>query len=116
MSTKSEHDRVKSIKYASQEKSIENLLEEDSHYKHMNSVFGKPSKEDPDDDAYPTVEEWLEMPDHEKLNIVHDSLLELYLNVKIRNFDKTIDSDKVDVELDKLKNVETITLIEYIKS
>lgn len=56
------------------------------------------------------------MPDNEKLNVLHDSLLELYLNVKIRNFDKTIDSDKVDDELDKLKNVETITLIEYIKS
>lgn len=74
------------------------------------------SKRDETDDAYPTVEEYLAMPDNEKLNVLHDSLLELYLNVKIRNFDKTIDSDKVDNELDKLKNVETITLIEYIKS
>ena len=28
----------------------------------------------------------------------------------------TIESEKVDEELDKLKNVETITLVEYIKS
>jgi predicted Fe-S protein YdhL (DUF1289 family) len=60
------------------------------------------SKEETDD-AYPTAEEWLAMPDDEKLNVLHDSLLELYLNVKIRNFDKTVDSAKVDEELDKLK-------------
>lgn len=52
----------------------------------------------------------------EVINVLHDSLLELYLNVKIRNFDNTIDSEKVDEELDKLKNVETLTLVEYIKS
>lgn len=46
------------------------------------------------DDAHPSSEEYLD---------IHDSLLELYLNVKIRNFDKTIDSEKVDEELDKLK-------------
>lgn len=56
------------------------------------------------------------MADNEKINVLHDSLLELYLNVKIRNFDNTIDSEKVDEELDKLKNVETLTLVDYIKS
>jgi hypothetical protein len=55
------------------------------------------------EEAYPTVEEYLAMPDPEKINVLHDSLLELYLNVKIRNFDKTIDSTKVDEELEKLK-------------
>lgn len=84
--------------------------------KELGAVLDHQAEDDSEDDAYPTVEEYLAMPDLEKLNVLHDSLLELYLNVKIRNFDKTIDSEKVDEELDKLKNVETITLIEYIKS
>lgn len=95
--------------------SIEESSDLDSRMKDLDIMDSKPNEEETDD-AYPTVEEYLAMPDHEKINVLHDSLLELYLNVKIRNFDKTIDSDKVDDELDKLKNVETINLIEYIKS
>lgn len=51
------------------------------------------------------------MKSDEKLSYLHDALLELYLNIKIRNFEKdktTIDSEKVDKELDKLKDVNTI--------
>lgn len=97
MSTKSEHDRVKNLKNGLIDtlgnSSIDSMLQK---HKAMDS------KEETED-AYPTVEEWIAMPDNEKLNVLHDSLLELYLNVKIRNFDKTIDSDRVDEELDKLK-------------
>ena len=97
MSTKSEHDRVKRIK--------DGLIDTLGNSS-IDSLLQKPQMMDSKaetEDAYPTVEEWVAMPDNEKLNVLHDSLLELYLNVKIRNFDKTIDSDRVDDELDKLK-------------
>ena len=121
MSTKSEHDRVKSLKKGISAfangviKSSNGSSVSDSRHKDLDVMIDQ-GNDDETDDAYPTVEEYLAMPDIEKLNVLHDSLLELYLNVKIRNFDKTIDSNKVDEELDKLKNVETISLVEYIKS
>ena len=121
MSTKSEHDRVKSLKKSISAfangviKSSNGSSVSDSRHKDLDVMIDQ-GNDDETDDAYPTVEEYLAMPDIEKLNVLHDSLLELYLNVKIRNFDKTIDSNKVDEELDKLKNVETISLVEYIKS
>jgi len=100
MSTKSQQERGKQ-----KAKTITKSLDNSS----SDSLLGQPlnhamlgSKIDTDD-AYPTVEEWLGMPDNEKINVLHDSLLELYLNVKIRNFGNTIDSEKVDEELDKLK-------------
>lgn len=100
MSTKSEQDRVKNLRRGLLgtlgDSSDSSILPLD----HKNHLLQ--SKEETED-AYPSVEEWLAMPDNEKLNVLHDSLLELYLNVKIRNFDKTIDSAKVDEELDKLK-------------
>lgn len=100
MSTKSEQERVRNLK-----RGITYSLESSS----QSSIAHKPMKpamfdsKEVTEDAYPSVEEYLNMADSEKLNVLHDSLLELYLNVKIRNFDKTIDSDKVDEELDKLK-------------
>ena len=102
MSTKSEYERKKSIKKVTSSDNILDPGQKVNPFKNMNSLFGKISNEE-DDDGYPTVEEWLKLPDNEKINVLHDSLLELYLNVKIRNFDKTIDSEKVDEELDKLK-------------
>ena len=62
--------------------SIENTSEDSiqAKIKHKNGFKGH---EETDEDGYPTVEEWLAMPDQEKLNVVHDSLLELYLNIKI---------------------------------
>jgi hypothetical protein len=97
MSTKSGHDRVKNLR-----NDMNGIMGDSS----TDSLLQKPHKMDSKletEDAYPTVEEWTAMPDNEKLNVLHDSLLELYLNVKIRNFDRTIDSNKVDQELDKLK-------------
>lgn len=121
MSTKSECERAKHHKKGGSllanefDKSLGESSINYSRIKDMEVTLEKPIDGE-SEDAYPTVEEYLDMSDPEKLNILHDSLLELYLNVKIRNFDRTIDSEKVDEELDKLKNVETITLIEYIKS
>ena len=100
MSTKSEQERVRNIKRGMigtlGDSSADSLLGGRPPAHLMESKVET-------EDAYPTVEEYLAMPDSEKLNVLHDSLLELYLNVKIRNFDKTIDSEKVDEELDKLK-------------
>ena len=100
MSTKSQQELIRNKKGG---------LVKSLNHSSSSSLLGQPlnhamleSKVDTED-AYPTVEEWLAMPDNEKLNVLHDSLLELYLNVKIRNFDNTIDSEKVDEELDKLK-------------
>ena len=100
MSTKSQQERVKANKIDNHMLDIHD--DSNDREKPLDSLITKDNNET-EDDAYPTVEEWLAMPDNEKLNVLHDSLLELYLNVKIRNFDKTIDSEKVDDELDKLK-------------
>ena len=101
MSTKSEQQRVKKqnkhLLGSINDTSLDSFLVKDKDHHDFKSG------EQTDEDAYPTVEEWLAMEDHDKLNVLHDSLLELYLNVKIRNFNKTIDSEKVDEELDKLK-------------
>jgi len=40
-----------------------------------------------DDDLVPTHQQWTEMGDGERVAYIHDSLLELYLNIKIRNFE-----------------------------
>ena len=37
---------------------------------------------------YPSNDEWGKMDESQKLSYMHDCLLELYLNVKIRNFEK----------------------------
>jgi hypothetical protein len=97
MSTKSEQNRVKNLKNG-----MIGTMGDSS----TDSLLQKPQQVDSKvetEDAYPSVEEWIAMPDNEKINVLHDSLLELYLNVKIRNFDRTIDSNRVDEELDKLK-------------
>lgn len=99
MSTKSQQERVRLKKEIS--KSLNNTSSDSLLGQTLNHAVLESKIES--DDAYPTVEEWLAMPDNEKINVLHDSLLELYLNVKIRNFDNTIDSEKVDEELDKLK-------------
>lgn len=114
MSTKSEHHRNKLKKQGFLESIANSSL--DSFVIRPRNKDASKTGEQSDDDVYPTVEEWLAMQDSEKLNVIHDSLLELYLNVKIRNFNKTIDSQKVDEELEKLKNVDTLTLVDYIKS
>lgn len=114
MSTKSEQERKKMKKFGLLDSIADSSI--DSLVVRVRDNAGFNTGEQTDEEAYPTVEEWLAMPDNEKLNVIHDSLLELYLNVKIRNFNKTIDSQKVDEELDKLKNVETLTLVDYIKS
>lgn len=101
MSTKSEQNRAKKKKLGLLESIGDSSL--DSYLVNEHNLKGLKFGDDTEDDAYPSVEEWLAMPDNEKLNVLHDSLLELYLNVKIRNFNKTIDSEKVDEELDKLK-------------
>ena len=59
-----------------------------------------------EDDVYPSFGQWIAMTSKEKLSYLHDSLLELYLNIKMRNFEKdkqSIDSERVDEELAKLK-------------
>ena len=101
MSTKSEQERKKLLKFGLLDSIADSSI--DSLAVRVRNQNGFKSNEQTDEEAYPTVEEWLAMPDNEKLNVLHDSLLELYLNVKIRNFNKTVDSQKVDEELDKLK-------------
>lgn len=40
------------------------------------------------DTLYPSNEEWLKMDESQRLSYMHDCLLELYLNIKMRNFEK----------------------------
>lgn len=49
-----------------------------------------------EEDTLPTQEQWNEMDEKQKLSYIHDSLLELYLNLKIRNFEK-VGHDKTTV-------------------
>jgi hypothetical protein len=62
---------------------------------------------DNDNDFFPTLEEWGSMSDKDKLVYTHDCILELYLNIKMRNFEQdkqSIDNERVDEELGKLSH------------
>jgi vacuolar-type H+-ATPase subunit I/STV1 len=53
-----------------------------------------------------------------KLNEVHQALIELYLDVKVRSNDEilALNDEKLEKEQSKLMEIETLALVEYIKS
>lgn len=81
-----------------------------SGYSSHKSKTSKQKKEDEN-----TKELWKRMNNDEKLEFLGDNVLELYLNVKIRNSDESLNSEVVDDEVDKLKDVEPYVILEYIK-